>query len=228
MKKIVFYSLFLLLSFQLIAQTTVNQIDSNGKRQGVWKKKYQNGNLRYTGQFSHGKEVGTFKFYNISGEKHPMVIKKFNPDNDLATVTFYTKKGKIESTGQMIGKTRIGKWVYYFSDGKTVLSVENYKNGLLDGEYKVFYKSGQLTELSHYKNGKKDGISLRYSDEGVLTENITYKDGIANGYAIIYDEHGDVFARGNYVNGIKKGIWEFNMDGEMVKFDPSKKTPKNR
>jgi antitoxin component YwqK of YwqJK toxin-antitoxin module len=224
MNKPFLYSLIaLFLSVNLWAQTEINQLDAQGKRHGIWKKLYQNGNLRYIGQFEHGKEVGTFKFYPITGEKHPMVIKKFNKTTDLATVEYYSTKGVLESTGQMSGKKRIGQWTYFFADGKTVMSIENYKDGLLDGELKIFYKSGKLTELSHYKNGKKHGNSLRYSDEGVLMENLTYKDGVIHGPAVIYDEKGEVFARGSYENGIKAGIWEFNMDGEMVKFDPSKK-----
>ena len=46
----------------------INQLDANGKRTGLWEKKYPSGRLRYTGDFLAGKEVGTFKFYrNVSG-----------------------------------------------------------------------------------------------------------------------------------------------------------------
>ncbi len=229
MKNRIVYVLFsVLLIHSVSAQTATNQFDGQGKRHGLWKKNYQNGNLRYTGTFEHGKEVGTFYFYPITGEKHPMVTKVFKKDTDTVQLTYFSTKGKRESIGQMLGKKRVGKWTYFFADGKTILSVENYKDGLLEGEFIVYYKSGKPTEISHYKNGKKDGKSQRFSDEGQLVEELTYKKGIMDGLAVIYDEKGEVFARGNYEQGIKKGIWEFNMDGEMVKFDPSKKKETDR
>jgi antitoxin component YwqK of YwqJK toxin-antitoxin module len=209
--------IFIFVSQSLIAQSTLNQLDSNGKRHGVWKKLYKNGNKRYVGQFEHGKEVGTFNFYAVTGEEHPMVIKEFTKESNFVDVRYFTNKGILESQGKMDGKNRIGNWIYYFSDGKTILSNETYKEGLLDGEAKTFYKDGKLAEIAHYKAGKLHGNRIRYSDEGKPTENLTYEAGTMHGPAIIYDEKGELYARGSYENGIKSGEWEFNMDGEMVK-----------
>ncbi len=214
--------LFLFITTMLTAQSSLNQFDVTGKRHGEWKKLHQNGNIRYKGNFNHGKEVGTFKFYAITGEIHPVVIKEFRTNTTITDVQFFSSKGVLESQGQMDGKKRVGIWTYFFSDGKTVLSTEFYKNGLLDGAFKIYYKSGKLTEVSQYKLGKLHGKLIRYSDQGVENENLTYKEGIMHGFAIIYDEKGEVFAKGNYENGIKTGVWEFNMDGEMVKSTPDK------
>ena len=38
-------SIFLVFSFSVNAQN-LNQIDNNGQKQGLWKKSYENGNLR--------------------------------------------------------------------------------------------------------------------------------------------------------------------------------------
>ncbi|HIP49601.1 MAG TPA: toxin-antitoxin system YwqK family antitoxin [Lutibacter sp.] len=215
--------LFLFLStFITFAQNKHNQVDTNGKRHGIWKKLYRNGNVRYTGEFNHGKEVGTFNFYAITGEKKPIVVKIFQANKSLTAVEFFSKKGVPESKGNMQGKNRIGEWIYYFNDGKTILSKENYIDGLLDGKFQVFYKNGKLTELAHYQKGKLNGKRIRYSDTGKETENITYKTGVMHGPAIIYDEKGEVYAKGSYIEGIKSGVWEFNMDGEMVKVEADK------
>lgn len=221
-KKIYLFIFFILTVFYSYSQTDVNQFDANGKRHGTWKKIYRNGNVRYSGTFLHGKEIGTFNFYSVTGEKSPKVVKEYNKNNAIAEVQFFSKKGIIESKGQMQGKNRIGKWVYYFNDGKTILSIENYKNGLLEGKFQVFYKNGKLTEVAYYQNGKLNGKRIRFGDDGKETENISYKAGIIHGPAIIYDKKGEVFSRGSYTDGIKTGIWEFNMDGEMVKATPDK------
>lgn len=214
--------IFVLLSSIVISQTTINQFDSNGERHGVWKKLYQNGNKRYVGQFEHGMEVGTFKYYAITGEEHPMIVKEFKRASIITDVRYYSLKGILESKGQMKGKERLGSWMYFFSDGKTILATETYKVGLLDGEAKTFYKTGKLAEVAQYKAGKLHGNRIRYSDEGKPTENLTFNLGTIHGFAIIYDEKGEIFAKGNYENGIKSGLWEFNMDGEMVKTEPDK------
>lgn len=221
-KRLIVSLLFIFISINFVAQSKLNQFDDDGKRHGVWKKLFRNGNKRYVGQFEHGKEVGTFKFYAITGEEHPMVEKEFTKGSNIVNVRYYSTEGVLESQGRMKGKHRIGSWNYYFSDGKTLLSTESYKEGFLDGEEKTYYRKGGLVEVAHYKLGKLHGNRIRYSDEGKPTENLTYQAGVVHGPAIIYDEKGEIFARGSYENGIKAGIWEFNMDGEMVKSAPDK------
>ena len=58
----------ILMSGNLIGQS-LNGFDSDGKRHGKWKKNFEGTQVvRYEGTFSHGKEVGLFKFYkNIKG-----------------------------------------------------------------------------------------------------------------------------------------------------------------
>lgn len=205
----------------IISQETVNQFDADGKRHGVWNKMYDNGNLRYTGKFEHGKEVGEFKFYALTGEKEPIAIKKYEKNNDTVQVSFYTSKGKLESKGAMIDKKRVGLWTYYFSDGKTLLSSEQYKDGQLEGESITYYKSGKITESAHYKAGKLDGLQERFTDKGLPISSITFKNGIADGPAVFYDKEGKVLAEGNYKAGLKMGVWLVHQDGEILRYDGS-------
>jgi antitoxin component YwqK of YwqJK toxin-antitoxin module len=213
---------FFMIIANLQAQNGINQFDANGKRQGVWSKIYSNGNIRYKGLFIHGKENGVFKYYPITGGNQSIATREYTDQTDIALVKFFSKKGILESTGKMKGKKRIGEWKYFFKDGKTILSIENYLDGLLDGEVKIFYKSEKLTEIAHYKKGKLNGRRIRYSDDGKETENLSFKDDVMHDPAILYNPDGTVFAKGNYENGIKSGTWEFNMDGEMVKSVPDK------
>ena len=70
------------------AQKT-NQFNKNKKRTGVWKKYYPNKRIRYVGEFKNGKEVGVFKFYDISTSSHPVIIKTFSKESDSVFVQFY-------------------------------------------------------------------------------------------------------------------------------------------
>jgi antitoxin component YwqK of YwqJK toxin-antitoxin module len=201
--------------FSIQAQT--NQFDKNGKRHGVWKKFYSNGNIKYIGEFNHGKEIGTFKHFSIINSKQPIIVRVFEPNSDVANVTFYELDGKIKSTGKMKGKNKIDKWIYYHKDGKTIMIEENYLNGKLNGDYKTFYPDGKPTIITQYKNGKLEGKYQRYSVKNKVYEDFTYKNGKRNGYAIFYNRlNGLKQEEGNYKDNIKIGLWKFYIDGEYT------------
>lgn len=204
----------------------INKTDVNGKRTGVWRKYYSNNRIRYEGQFKNGKEYGTFKFYDITTSKHPVVIKKYEANSNKAFVQFFTLKGKLRSKGVMIGKKRIGKWIYYFPTGK-LFSEEIYKDGKLEGVLKNYYANGKLTEETLYKNGLKNGTSKKFTDEGVLIEEIKYVNGKREGLAKYYDLKGGLKEKGIFKADKRFGKWEFYLDGEIVEKNKNKSVKKN-
>ena len=215
MKKSFVILLFIIGFTGLNAQ--INQFDANGKRHGLWRKNYPNGNLKYTGKFNHGKEIGTFKHYSITDSKQPIIIRVFKTNSNVAKVTFYNLNGNIESQGNMQGKNKIGKWIYFHKDGESVMIEENYTNGKLEGAYKTFYPDGKPTVIAHYKNGKLEGKYLRYSIKNKVYEDFTYHLGKLNGHAIYYDRRtGEKLEEGDYKNGVKIGIWKFYIDGQYT------------
>ena len=200
----------------------VNQFDENGERHGVWKKYYANKRIRYQGEFKNGKEVGVFKFYDVTHSNFPTAIKEFSLDSKSAYVKFYTLKGKLRSEGKMIGRERIGEWKYYFPTGK-IFSEEFYKNGKLEGEIKNYYANGKLTSVSIYKNGKKNGIVKKFSNEGILIEQVLYKNDTLEGVAKYFDLKGNIKETGVYKAGKRFGKWEYYIDGEVVSEKEKKK-----
>lgn len=209
------YSLFVfillsVMGFQSInGQVTINQFDANGKRTGVWEKYYNNKRIRYQGQFLAGKEIGIFKYYSALSSDHPIAIKTFSKNSNQSSVQFFTEKGVLESKGEMNGKNRIGKWVYFHSDGKSILSEENYENAILNGESKTYYLTGKITEVSHYRNGKLHGNLKRYADNGFLLDDLNYENGKLHGAAKYYNIEGKLIYWGDYENDEKVGKWEY-------------------
>jgi len=192
-------------------------MDTEGKRDGTWKKYYTNNRVRYVGTFDHGKEVGTFKYYSASSSDYPIIIKEFHKNENYADVQFFTTSGILESKGVMIGKKREGKWLFYHSNGKAIMSEENYKNGKLDGVYQTFYSNGELTEITSYKNGLIDGNYKKYSIKGLLYNDFNYSGGKLNGMAIYYSrKSGDLIKKGPFKNDMRVGTWENYVDGELV------------
>lgn len=215
-------------SYSAKAQSEVNQFDENGKRDGIWEKYYDNNRIRYKGDFIHGKEVGTFKYFSAANSDHPIIIKNYYKNDNLAEVKFYTPKGVIESEGQMRGKKRIGKWLFYHEDGKTVMSEENYIEGKLDGEYKTFYPDGSPTEITSYKNGLLDGNYKKFAIKGHLIFDFHYSKGTLNGMAIYYSRKtGDIIKKGPFKEDQRVGTWENYVEGELVSTEqPAIKKPK--
>ena len=198
----------------------INQFDQNKKRTGIWKKYHPNKRLRYVGRFKDGKEVGTFRYYDIRSSKYPSIIKEFSSSSDSAYVRYFNLDGKLRTEGYMLQRKRVGKWVYYFPDGK-LFSEEFYVNGKLNGELKNYYKNGKLLEHTEYSNGMKNGFSRKYSDQGILIEEVHYVNDVLNGEGKFYELNGDLKEEGVYRDGKRYGKWQFYIGGKKV-------TPKER
>lgn len=215
-----FYSILFLLLFSnvLIAQN-INQFDANGKRHGVWKKNFDDTDiLRYEGQFSHGKEIGLFKFYKAYKKKAILsATKLFNENNNIAEVKFLASSGRVISEGKMNGKTYIGTWKYYQKNSDQLLTLENYNNnGELIGERLVYYPSGQIAEKQNYVNGKLHGESYWLSEKNVVLKTYIYENDELHGLAKFYNPKGELVSEGQYKRGKKDGVWKYYEDGELT------------
>ena len=214
-KSLLFF-LILFVSGTAIAQEKINQLDAQGRRTGVWKKYYDNNNIRYEGQFVAGKEIGVFNYYSELSTTHPMLVKTFSEGSDNAKVSYFYEDGMLESEGSMNGINRIGKWTYYNTDGKTIVSEENYENGLLNGITTTYFVTGKKAETATFKKGKLYGNVLRYSSEGILMDDLHYENGKLHGSAKYFNVAGKLVRKGNYENDQKVGNWEYFENGEPI------------
>lgn len=209
--------ILLFFTTSLFAQT-INQLDANGKKQGVWKGTYeQSKRPRYEGTFEHGKEVGMFKFFDDTSVGTLIATREFNPKDNSCYSIFYNQKGNKVSEGKLVNKLYVGEWKYYHEDSPLVMTSENYSNGKLNGLRKVTYPSGKIAEEAYYKNGKKDGSYKKYTESGIVLEESLYKNGEFEGLAIFRSPDNVVVAKGIFVKGKKEGIWEFNTNGKITK-----------
>ena len=59
------YLLLFCFCVQWVFSQSINQLDAQGKKHGIWKGTYSDtGRPRYEGTFEHGKELGTFRFFD--------------------------------------------------------------------------------------------------------------------------------------------------------------------
>ena len=226
MKSIIF--LFFFNTLFSLAQTDFNKLDNNGKKHGVWKGLYPESNrVRYEGTFEHGKEVGVFNYYDDTKAQSIIATREFTAkDNTVYTIFYDQRKNKV-SEGKQVNKLFEGQWKFYHQNSKEVMTIENYKNGKLEGLRTVFYPSTKIAEETNYSNGKKNGLYKKYSEkDAVVLEESNYKNGEYDGLAIYRDPLGNIVAHGKYVNGKKKGIWQFYENGKLVSEENMSKVKK--
>lgn len=209
------------------SQANNNPLDEKGKKHGVWKGTYEeSGRPRYEGTFEHGKEVGVFNFFDDTKAKTIIATRTFNTDDNSCYTIFYDQKKNIVSEGKEVNKLREGQWKYYHKASKSIMILENYKNGKLDGTRTVYYPSGKIVDEIIYKNGLKEGIYKKYSESGIVMESSFFKNGEYDGEAIYKDPNDFVVAKGMFRKGKKVGKWQFFINGKLTSEEDMNKPKK--
>ena len=214
------FSLLLILGFVILsnAQEKTNQLNANGKKEGLWKGVFEKSQRpRYEGKFRNGVEVDTFKYFDDTKAQSLIATRVFSDKGKVAQTTFFDQKGNKVSEGKTVNRLNEGIWNYFHNGSKQLMKVENYKNGKLDGIQKTFFDDGKIAEEITYKNGKREGIYKVYLQNGTVIEEAFFKNNQYHGPAIFRDANGKIVSKGNFVEDVRKGIWEFYENGVLVK-----------
>ena len=172
-----FIAFLFLANFSLFAQTDYNKLDDNGNKNGLWRGIYKDTkNLKYEGTFDHGKEVGVFTFFDNKKTKTVIATREFNPKDNSAYTIFYDQIKNKVSEGKVVNKLYEGQWKYYHKASKSIMAIENYSKGKLEGLRSVFYPNGKIAEELFYKNNLKNGVYKRYTESGIIIEESNYKN----------------------------------------------------
>jgi antitoxin component YwqK of YwqJK toxin-antitoxin module len=225
MKKLI---LIFLISFATLAQEKINQFDAKGERIGLWKGTYEKSKRpRYEGVFKNGKETGVFKYFDDTKAGTVIGTRDFSKGDGSCYTIFYDQKSNKVSEGRLVNKLADGEWKYYHFESKEIMTIENYKNGQLNGPKKVFYKNNTLAEVSNYQEGVLDGNYKKFAENGKIIEESNYKMGDMHGDALFYDGNGNMILKGQYKKGKRKGIWETYENGKVVSTENASK-PNNK
>lgn len=207
-----------------------NLIDKEGRKQGEWKKYWDESNtaLQYEGAFVNDKPVGQFWYYYPTSEVRA-IIEHISENQSF--VTYYFKNREVMSEGMYLHQKRDSIWINYNNAGLT-LSMENFKNGILEGKKTTFYiqnqiENGDIKVLSEafYKDSLKSGsyverfstgriklsgqyeldqpfgVWRKYNTKGVFIQEFRYKNGLKNGWVINFNENQEIVHKELYKNG---------------------------
>lgn len=225
-KKIFFFSLFLFLCINVLAQgnDTVfyysdGTISSKGKMingvpDGYWTTYYQNGAIRSQGDRVNTLLSGLWIFYDKYGKKEKEVMYENGLKNGYE-VTY--KDGVAEKKVPFKKNIKEGKSFVFFSSGK-VLQEDNYINDRLWGRGYMYDTTGVIVSIVNYKDGmveniqrvnRRDAMGEKsglwvwlYPLSDVVEHQGTYSRGKKHGFFKYYDENGHLLRTEKYTDDI--------------------------
>ncbi len=223
------YILFLVLICQSLFAQETNKLDAKGLKEGLWKGIYeQSKRPRYEGTFSHGKEIGIFKFFDDTQAGTLIATREFSTKDNSCYTIFYNQKNNKVSEGKVINKIYEGQWKYYHENSPAIMTIENYNKGKLEGKRIVYFKDGKITEEVDYVNNLRNGLYKKYTEKGILLEETNYIKGQFHGQATFRDPDNNIVAEGKFKDGKKVGIWKFYEMGKLVSEENMSKQKKSK
>lgn len=160
--------------------------------------------------------IGKTGGYNEKGLPHG-IHRKYSSDGKVISSKVFNN-GVIEGEG-IVQKNglRDGKWIIYYKSGE-VLSKGNYKKGIKIDTWEYFYKNGRLEEHGSYNNkGQQNGVWNLYYETGDTMRTVEYLDGLYDGKYIFYNDSGLVISSGTFKEGYEEGEW-FYINGNNRQF----------
>ena len=177
----------------------------NGELDGLNVVYYKN-NIKEIGHWKEGKQNGLFQMYTEEGILVDSGTFK-NGERDELTEQFYSDTGKLRVSANYKNGVLEGEFKAYYPNGNLQAEVI-YRNGKMNGEYKEYNENKNIRLSGNYKNNSQDGEWKSYLEDGTLESIINYKDGMLNGLKEDYYKNGNVWIRQEFKNNELDGVYE--------------------
>ncbi len=129
--------------FEIQDKDTVNIVDNNDLKQGIWREYWPNGDLKLETSYKDGKKDGL----EITWYDHPDCVEQeafYKDGKHDGSVTHYSKRCRKDFFETYKNGVKHGPEVEYYNNG--YLKAEGvYKNGSLDGYYSVYDRKGRFS-----------------------------------------------------------------------------------
>jgi len=153
--------------FDILNGDTVNFVDTQNNKQGYWLtvnpeslQKIQEGN------YFKGKKEGIWKTYYVNGNLKSEISYKDGEKYGFAKI--YYENGKLAEEGMWLKDKWVGKYKSYYSNGK-LSYLWNYNDyGKRSGYQLYFYENGNIKIDGEWFDGKENGQINEYYQSGVL------------------------------------------------------------
>ena len=129
-----------ILSYKVYQNDTINVLDKDSLKQGIWKEFWGNGDLKSEVSFKNNKKQGLE--INWFDEPDCVELEAYYKDGMLdGPSIFYTKKCKKDLFQTFKNGLKEGLELEYYPNGH-IKAEGNYKKGNLNGYYRVYDKNG--------------------------------------------------------------------------------------
>jgi antitoxin component YwqK of YwqJK toxin-antitoxin module len=237
----------------------INRKDDRGKRRGPWIEFHPNGIIAMEGTYMNDLKNGIFKTYDKEGNL--LSLEKYRNgelvvDTEEAVIldlrNTYYPDGTVKSSGGYVDGKKEGTHRFYDEEGNVINTIvyhrgERTAEGIVDtkgdfqGDWKLFYDTGELKAEGSYENSKRNGEWIFYHKNGEVEHRGKYVEGLPNGKwtwyfdngklrreefyrrgkedgaSVEYDIEGNVITQGEYIAGYKEGEWFYHVGDHTEK-----------
>lgn len=101
-----------------------------------------------------------------------------------------------------------GEYSIYFPSGEKLKLIRNYSGGLLQGSWVSFFENGQKKEQTNYDKGYMQGVRKSYWNNGLVKEQNEFDQGVLTGVSNFYYSNGQLRKTIAFdFNGNRDGVW---------------------
>ncbi|HPS82949.1 MAG TPA: hypothetical protein PLA88_01445 [Bacteroidales bacterium] len=159
-----------------------------------------------------GLKQGYWKKYNGDTLKYE---GRFEHGIPVGKFVYYYLDGKVKSESVYSDNGKTTNTIMFFPEGSK-LSEGKFVNQQREGLWKTFDGYDAIISEVEYKNGQKWGLSKRYYQDGDILEVVNYINGWMDGSYVQYFPDSIPKIRGTYANTKRNGIWAFYHGNGMV------------
>ena len=174
---------------------------------------YYKNNIKEIGHWKAGKQNGLFQMYTEDG----VLIDNANfkdGERDGVTEQFYNDTGKLRVSANYKNGVLEGEFKAYYPNGNLQGEV-NYVNGEMNGDFKEYHENKKIRLSGSYKNSLQEGEWKSYLEDGTLESIINYKAGELHGLKEDYYKNGNPQLKAKIKNGQTIEEQRFNHDGTL-------------
>ncbi|MEQ8910400.1 MAG: toxin-antitoxin system YwqK family antitoxin [Vicingaceae bacterium] len=171
-------------SFELVDGDTINYMDENRRRQGMWIVKakaakhpgFQVGQVVEEGEYKNSRKVGLWKEYFPNGNLKSKIT--YNNSRPMGPYTLYYENGKVQEEGNWQRTKNTGDFKRYHPNGQVAQEFTFTDDGRRNGKQKYYYPNGQLQLEGDWQGGQESGELKMYYENGDLMEVKYFNDGV--------------------------------------------------
>lgn len=173
---------------------------------------YEDGSVCYSGSFAAGVYEGAGKYTDENGDVY---AGTFTGGVITGSGTL-TKSGKLYYSGYFADGVISGDGKIYYADGGVKLA-GTFADGVVNGSAMEYYEDGTLKYSGMFSAGLYSGEGVLYFESGKKQYSGAFELGVYSGEGTLYSEDGSKLYTGEFEEGIYSGTGKlYNPDGSVI------------